>query len=120
MKRRNFIKTTAAGSAFLMTSGAFAFGNSVSQNNYKYGYQSERRIPVAYDVDVVIVGGTSAAVAAATAAAKKVHRFFWQHRTLIWVKIFAELTGFGLKMKKQPALSWAKKYSVQGYPRPCT
>ena len=71
MKRRNFIKTTAAGSAILMTPGAFAFGNSVSQNNYKYGFQSERRIPVAYDVDVVIVGGTSAAVAAATAAAKQ-------------------------------------------------
>lgn len=71
MKRRNFIKTTAAGSAFIMTPGVFAFGNSGSQNNYKFGFQSERRIPVAYDVDVVVVGGTSAAVAAATAAAKQ-------------------------------------------------
>jgi flavin-dependent dehydrogenase len=71
MKRRNFIKTTAAGSAFIMTSGAFAFKKSTSQTNYKFGFQSERRIPVAYDVDVVIVGGTSAAVAAATAAAKQ-------------------------------------------------
>ncbi|MDD2381828.1 MAG: FAD-dependent oxidoreductase [Mariniphaga sp.] len=70
MKRRNFIKTTAAGSAFIMTSGAFAIGNPVSRNNFKSGFQSERRIPVAYDVDVVIVGGTSAAVAAATTAAK--------------------------------------------------
>jgi len=71
MKRRNFIKTTAAGSAFILTPGAFAFGNSGNQNNYKFGFQSERRIPVAYDVDVVVVGGTSAAVAAATAAAKQ-------------------------------------------------
>jgi flavin-dependent dehydrogenase len=71
MKGRNFIKTTAAGSAFIMTSGAFDFENSVEQNNNKFGFQSERSIPVAYDVDVVIVGGTSAAVAAATGAAKK-------------------------------------------------
>jgi flavin-dependent dehydrogenase len=70
MKRRNFIKTTVAGSAFIMTSGAFAFENSVSRKNYKYGFQSERRIPVGYNVDVAIVGGTSAAVAAATEAAK--------------------------------------------------
>lgn len=70
MKRRNFVKTTAAGSAFLLTSGTFAFGSSISQNNHKCGYQSTRRIPVVYDVDVVIVGGTSAAVAAATASAK--------------------------------------------------
>jgi hypothetical protein len=71
MKRRNFIKTTAAGSAFILTSGGYVFGNSFNQNNKKQGYQSERKIPVAYDVDVIIVGGTLAAVAAATAAARK-------------------------------------------------
>jgi flavin-dependent dehydrogenase len=71
MKRRNFIKTTAAGSAFIITSGAFAFENSVGQNNYKFGFQSKRSIPLAYDVDIVIIGATSAAVVAATAAAKR-------------------------------------------------
>jgi hypothetical protein len=70
MKRRRFIKTTAAGSALLLTAGTYTFGTPVIQSNHKYGYQSKRKIPVAYDVDVVVVGGTSAAVAAATAAAK--------------------------------------------------
>ena len=70
MKRRNFIKTTAAGSAFLLTPGAYAFGPSALKNN-KYAFQSQRRIPVAWDVDVVIVGGTSAAVAAAVAASTR-------------------------------------------------
>lgn len=32
--------------------------------------ESEREIPVAYDVDVLVVGGSSGAVAAAAAAAK--------------------------------------------------
>jgi len=70
MKRRKFIKTTAAGSAFLMTAGTFAFGTGFNSIKPEYGFQSKRNIPVAYDVDVVVVGGTSAAVAAATKAAK--------------------------------------------------
>lgn len=68
MERRNFIKTTAAGSAFLLTSGAYAFGNPENQNNNKFGFQSERKIPIAYNVDVVVVGGSTAAVAAAVEA----------------------------------------------------
>ncbi|MFV0590065.1 MAG: FAD-dependent oxidoreductase [Draconibacterium sp.] len=69
MKRRNFIKTTAAGSAFLMTSSAFAFGSTLTEEK-KYCYQSARKIPVAYNVDVLIVGGSLAAVAAAVEAKK--------------------------------------------------
>ena len=69
MKRRNFIKSTAAGSAFVLTSGAFAFGSSMSQGK-KYCYQSARKIPVAYDVDVLVIGGSLAAVAAAVEAKK--------------------------------------------------
>lgn len=69
MKRRNFIKTTAAGSALIMTSGAFALGNPFNENK-KYCYQSERKIPVAYHVDVVVIGGSQAAVAAAIEAKK--------------------------------------------------
>lgn len=71
MKRRYFIKTSAAGSAFLLTPGAFAFNNTKDQNNNKkYCFQSERKIPVAYNVDVVVVGGSIAAVAAAVEASR--------------------------------------------------
>ncbi|MCK3683966.1 FAD-dependent oxidoreductase [Maribellus sp. YY47] len=69
MKRRSFIKTTAAGSAFLMTSGAFAFGSTLPDEK-KFCYQSARKIPVAYNVDVVVIGGSLAAVAAAVEAKK--------------------------------------------------
>ncbi len=69
MKRRNFIKTTAAGSAFLLSSGAYAF-NAEKNKNPKYAFQSERKIPLAYEVDVVVVGGSTAGVAAAVEAAK--------------------------------------------------
>ncbi|MDB4582969.1 FAD-dependent oxidoreductase [Draconibacterium sp.] len=69
MKRRNFIKTTAAGSAFLLTSGAYAF-NSNSSEQKKFAYQSERQIPVAYDVDLVVIGGSTAGVAAAVEASR--------------------------------------------------
>lgn len=70
MKRRNFIKTTAAGSAFILTSGGYAFGNSEIQNRPKYGFQSERKIPIAYNVDVVVIGGSTAGVAAAVEASR--------------------------------------------------
>ena len=69
MKRRNFVKTTAAGSALLMTSGAFAFNSTLSDNK-KFAHQSERTIPIAYNVDVVVVGGSTAGVAAAVEASR--------------------------------------------------
>ena len=73
MKRRDFIRTTAAGTAFIATSGWWAAGtaNAASLQNIKYCYQSEREIPVAYKVDVVVVGGSSAGVAAAITAAQR-------------------------------------------------
>ena len=69
MKRRNFIRTTAAGSALLFTPGAFTFGNTSLEDN-KFCYQSARKIPVAYNVDVLVIGGSMAAVAAAVEAKK--------------------------------------------------
>lgn len=69
MKRRNFIKTTAAGSAFLFTSSAYAFNLNTHDKN-KFGYQSERKIPIAYHVDVVVIGGSTAGVAAAVEASR--------------------------------------------------
>ena len=70
MKRRDFIKTSAAGSAFLLASGAFAFNSPASKDKMKFGFQSGRNIPVAYQVDVVVIGGSLAAVAAAVEASR--------------------------------------------------
>ncbi len=71
MKRRNFIKTTGAGSAFILANRAFAFSPLTNDAViYENCYQSKRRIPVAYNIDVVVIGGSLAGVAAAVEAAK--------------------------------------------------
>lgn len=72
MKRRAFLKNSAAGTAFLSVSGVCFFSDTLAGNNplSKYAFQSNRQLPVAYDVDVAIAGGTSAAVAAAVSAAR--------------------------------------------------
>ena len=75
MKRRDFVKT-AAGSAFLLTSGTWSYNFNKSPEKSQYCYQSQRKIPVAYDVDVVIVGGSLAAVAAAVEASRAGARVF--------------------------------------------
>ena len=75
MKRRTFVKTTAAGSAFLMTPGAFAL-NSSSSDHKRFAHQSERSIPIAYNVDVLVVGGSTAGVAAAVEASRNGARVF--------------------------------------------
>ena len=73
MKRRQFLRTTAAGTAFIATSGLWGISQAKAANlqDIKYCYQSEREIPITYKVDVVVVGGSTAGVAAAVAAAKK-------------------------------------------------
>ena len=73
MKRRDFLRTTAAGTAFVATSGLWAASKAGAANlqNIRYCFQSEREIPVAYKVDIVVVGGSTAGVAAAVAASKK-------------------------------------------------
>ena len=78
MKRRDFILTTATGSAVLASGNLFAFPEApVNENSTsKICYQSERKIPVAYTVDVVVVGGSTAAVAAAVSAAKNGAKVF--------------------------------------------
>lgn len=72
MKRRNFIKRAISG-AVLIGSGALSFqcANHRKKVQQKYGFQSKRQIPIIYDVDIVIIGGTTAAVAAAVAASKQ-------------------------------------------------
>ncbi len=72
MKRRDFILTTATGSALLASGNLFAFPQTPPQENGKGKFctQSARKVPVAYTVDVVVVGGSTAAVAAAVSAAQ--------------------------------------------------
>ena len=71
MKRRDFIKTSAAGSAFILTTGAHAFRSpNPLATESTFCFQSERKIPVAYEVDVVIIGGSLAAIAAAVEASR--------------------------------------------------
>jgi len=78
MKRRDFILCSATGSAIIASGNLFAFPKAPANDNKesKYCYQSERKIPVAYTVDVVVVGGSTAAVAAATSAAQKGAKVF--------------------------------------------
>ncbi|HEY3370770.1 MAG TPA: FAD-dependent oxidoreductase [Prolixibacteraceae bacterium] len=78
MKRRHFLKTTAVGSAFLVTSGLWNLNKALAANpeNISYCFQSERDIPIVYDVDVVVIGGSAAAVAAAVAASKQGAKVF--------------------------------------------
>lgn len=73
MKRRHFLKTTVAGSALLATSGLWNLNKAFAAKpeNISYCFQSERDIPIAYEVDVVVVGGSTAAVGAAVAASKQ-------------------------------------------------
>ena len=73
MKRRDFLRTTATGTAFVATSGWWAVNkaNATNLQHIKYCFQSEREIPVAYKVDIVVIGGSTAGVAAAVTAAKK-------------------------------------------------
>jgi len=70
MDRRNFIKTTTTSSALIVSSGLWAFDQNRGQvpGKIQYCNQSERDIPIAYKVDVVVVGGSTAGVAAAVKA----------------------------------------------------
>ncbi|MCY1721841.1 FAD-dependent oxidoreductase [Prolixibacteraceae bacterium Z1-6] len=70
MKRRDFIYQSAAGTAFLTLGGLKAYSHTVIEENKQFCYQSARQIPVAYDVDVVVIGGSTAGVAAAVEAAR--------------------------------------------------
>ena len=78
MKRRDFILTTATGSAVIASGNLFAISQPAPNENAsgKYCNQSARKIPVAYTVDVVVVGGSTAAVAAAVSAAQNGAKVF--------------------------------------------
>src|SRR5512133_1346461 len=78
MKRRDFILTTATGSAVLVSGNLFGFPHTPPREvgTGKFCSQSARKIPVAYTVDVVVVGGSTAAVAAAVSAAQSGAKVF--------------------------------------------
>jgi len=78
MKRRHFIKSAVSGMV-LVSAGVLSSrcdGKANSRSDYRWGFQSARQIPVAFEVDLVVVGGSSFAVAAATAAAQQGSRVF--------------------------------------------
>lgn len=70
MRRRDFLISSAAGTAFLGLGGLKAFSQAGSSGNQMFCFQSERKLPVVYQVDVVVVGGSTAGVAAAVKAAQ--------------------------------------------------
>ncbi|WP_236979472.1 FAD-dependent oxidoreductase [Membranihabitans maritimus] len=72
MKRRKFLQAGTVGATLLSYNPLQAFSDlgSVSKETVKYCNQSERSIPVAYDVDVVVIGGSTAAISAAVAASQ--------------------------------------------------
>ena len=76
MKRRDFISRSAAGTAFLGLGGLKAFSSLSSAKTQSFCYQSERKLPVAYQVDVVVIGGSTAGIAAAVKAAQNGAKVF--------------------------------------------
>lgn len=70
MKRRDFIYHSAAGTAFFTLGGFSAFSKEKVKKTPQFAYQSERKIPIIYHVDVIVVGGSTAGIAAAVNAAQ--------------------------------------------------
>ena len=70
MKRREFIYSSAAGTAFLGLGGLKAFSETISPGKQDFCFQSERKLPVVYTVDIVVIGGSTAGVVAAVKAAQ--------------------------------------------------
>ncbi len=80
MKRREFIYQSAAGTAFLTIGGLPAFSQNKLKGIQQNAYQSGRELPVVYNVDVVVVGGSTAGVAAAVKAAQNGAKVFLASR----------------------------------------
>lgn len=70
MKRRDFIYRSVAGTAFLSLGGLRTFSSNSFAGKQLFCYQSERKLPVIYTVDVVVIGGSTVGVAAAVKAAQ--------------------------------------------------
>lgn len=69
MKRRDFVRATSAGAAFVSLGGlsGWAAGNG---GHPKFVKQSSRELPLMFEVDVLVAGGSTAGVAAAVKAAR--------------------------------------------------
>ena len=113
--RRDFIKVAAAGGA-LATLGDMPEAKAAVKTivpDPAYCYESEKKIPVIAEVDLVVVGGSSAAVAAATAASKAGRKVF----------LFTPLSYLGddicgsfqyhLKKDEKPVTALSQKIFVQ-------
>lgn len=78
MNRRDFLKVTMAGGAFL-SMGSFSRAQASIERvlpNEKWCHEDAKEIPILTEVDLVVIGGSSQAIAAATAAAKAGCRVF--------------------------------------------
>ncbi|MCD7852266.1 MAG: FAD-dependent oxidoreductase [Parabacteroides sp.] len=76
--RRDFLKVTAAGSA-LASLGNVAEAKAAMQTvvpEEGFCHESQRKIPVITEVDLIVAGGSSRAIAAAVAAAKTGSRVY--------------------------------------------
>ena len=78
MQRRDFLFKTTTGTVLLATGSLSVLARTQLSNsgNLKFCNQSARKVPVAYHVDIVVVGGSTAAVAAAVAASKNGSKVF--------------------------------------------
>lgn len=77
--RRDFIKATTLGGTLVATgqmSNARTIFESATKPDSQYVKESEKKIPIIKNTDIVIVGGTSAAVAAAGAASRAGSKVF--------------------------------------------
>ncbi len=69
MRRRDFVRTTSAGAAFLSLGGWSGWA-AVNAENPGFVTQSSRELPLIFEVDVLVAGGATAGVAAAVKAAQ--------------------------------------------------
>ena len=69
MKRRDFVKTTSAATAFLSMGGLNGWA-AVHAANPEFARQSSRELPLIFEADVLVAGGSTAGVAAAVKAAR--------------------------------------------------
>ncbi len=71
MKRRHFIRTTAAGAAAgLLTNQSAQSADNSSSANSQSSITWQRQVPLRYEADVAVIGGGIAGVSAACAAAR--------------------------------------------------
>ncbi len=93
--------------------GLLCFGSVIQTAHGITVNESAREIPVAYDVDVVVVGGTSGGVAAAVAAAEQGAKVFLAAQRPYLGQDICGTYRLWLEAGEEPALPLAKKVFVE-------